>query len=141
MTRYTSWVTRNLDVSDGVVSGSGTESDPYVISGWEICFFTGAGISIQDTTAHLVIRDVHINSTDEGMLQPAISLWNVSNATVENSLINWTTDGIVVTESDNVTISDVDFESCLGWMIDVSYSEHITVTDCCVLRTERLQGR
>ena len=117
-----------LEASDAV-SGSGTDSDPYVISGWEICFYTGAGISIQDTTAHLVIRDVHVNSTSDGMLQPAINLCNVSNATIENSLINWTTDGIVVTESDNVTISDVDFESCLGWMIDVSYSEHITVMD------------
>jgi len=119
-----------LGASDAKVSGSGTESDPYVISGWEIYDFMGAGIWIQDTSAHFVIRDVHINSTSLGILDPAINLVNVSHATIENSLINSTSNGVIVTESDNVTISDVDFESCLGWMIDASYSEHIVVTDC-----------
>jgi len=129
-----------LDASDAVLSGSGTESEPFVISGWEIYCFTGAGISIQGTSAHLVISDVHINSTFGSWMEPAIYLSDVSNVTIENSLINSTYHGIVVAESDNISISNVDFESVLGWLVDVSYSDHIVVTESVFHGSNGLHG-
>ena len=46
--------------ANGVISGSGTPSDPYVIEGWEIFpapFFTTA-ISVSDTSAYFIIRNI-----------------------------------------------------------------------------------
>ncbi|MDQ3940639.1 MAG: hypothetical protein M3238_04720 [Actinomycetota bacterium] len=42
----------DLDAAHGVRSGSGTASDPYVISGWRM-----RNLYIADTSKHLVIRD------------------------------------------------------------------------------------
>src|SRR5437016_11044161 len=46
--------------ANGVISGSGTASDPYVIGGWEIFpapFFTTA-ISVSATSAYFVVRNM-----------------------------------------------------------------------------------
>ena len=45
---------------NGVVGGSGTPDDPYIISGWEISTTSGTAIEVGDTTASFVIRDIHI---------------------------------------------------------------------------------
>jgi len=46
--------------ANGVRSGSGSEGDPFVIERWEITTEDADGISISDTTAHVVIRLCHI---------------------------------------------------------------------------------
>lgn len=43
--------------SGAVVSGSGTESDPYIIEGWVINAESSDGILIKDTGAHFLIRN------------------------------------------------------------------------------------
>ncbi len=48
--------------ANGVVGGSGTVTDPYVIEGWDIDASSSTGIEIRDTTAHLVVRSVHVHS-------------------------------------------------------------------------------
>ena len=56
----------NFTQQNGVVSGNGTPSDPYVIEGWEIDANGGAyGIWIENTTSYFVIRNCRIlNATD-----------------------------------------------------------------------------
>jgi len=46
--------------ANGVISGSGTASDPYVIGGWEIfpAPFFNTAISVSDTSAYFVIRNI-----------------------------------------------------------------------------------
>lgn len=128
-----------LASSDAMVSGDGTEANPYVISGWEVYGFTGPGISIQGTTSYLIIRDVHVNSTSDGELNPAIYLYDVSNVRIEESLLNSTCNGVVVSDSDNVTISNVDIVSYTGWGVDVSYSEDISVMDSYFMGSNGIQ--
>ncbi len=124
-----------------VSGGSGTESDPYVISALEIYGSATTGVWIEDTTAHFVIRDVHINSTQDGSrMSPAIQLENVSNATIQGSLINATFYGIVVIDSDNVTISGVEFESVTGWDIDVARTDDLAVVDSALHGQNGMMG-
>lgn len=42
--------------ANGVVAGTGTPGDPYVISGWQIASASGTAILIQDTTVSYVVR-------------------------------------------------------------------------------------
>lgn len=127
-------------VGNDAVTGSGTLSDPYVISGYEIFSFTGPGILVQSTSAHLVIRDVHVNSTADGLLNPAIHLQDVSNVTIEGSLLNDTENGIIIAESDNVTISCVDIVDYSRWGVDVSYSRDISVMDSYLAGSDGILG-
>lgn len=122
-------------------SGDGSESSPYRASGGEIYGFTGEGIRIQGTTLHFVISDTHINSTTAGMLNYAVYFDNVSNATIEGSLINTTMAGIYMTDCDNVTVTDVDFISCLGWAVDARSSEAVSVSDSYIMGQNGVLGQ
>ncbi len=48
---------------NGVVGGSGTPDDPYIIEGWEISADEQTGIFITETTKYFIIRNCHIYST------------------------------------------------------------------------------
>src|SRR2546427_11220836 len=50
----------NFTPTSGVVGGSRTPSDPFVIAGWAILASSGPGIQIRNTNAYFVIRDVAI---------------------------------------------------------------------------------
>src|SRR3990172_2025919 len=67
--------------ANGVISGSGTWDDPYVVAGWEIDTSTAEGIYIINTNAHFVIRDCHIRSTGNS----GVFLQGVRNGVVENN--------------------------------------------------------
>lgn len=98
---------------NGVRSGNGTPSDPYIISDWEIVNYSGDGISIQGTTVHFVIRNVHVNSTSEGgWLDAGIRFVGVANGSVEDSVVNETWSGIIVHDSENVTLDGNSITDC-----------------------------
>ncbi len=44
--------------SNGVVSGSGTDADPYVIEGWTISGSSADGVRIQNTYAHFILSHI-----------------------------------------------------------------------------------
>lgn len=77
---------------NGVVSGSGTKDDPYIISGWEIdAHGAGTAICIGNTTAYFVVEDCYLQNTSyeyspysEGT---GILLYNVTNGAIENNII------------------------------------------------------
>jgi hypothetical protein len=57
---------KNFTAANGVVGGSGTEEDPYVISDWIIVNGQQqAGIMIHNTTKHFVIRDCQIKGNGD----------------------------------------------------------------------------
>lgn len=73
---------------NGVVSGSGTVDDPYVIAGWKIdAGYGDYGIRVHGTTRYFVIRDVEVS----GAAKAAIFLSYVENALVETCKLsgNW----------------------------------------------------
>lgn len=73
---------------NGVRSGSGTALDPYIISGWDIDASEAAGVRIEHTTAHFIIRSIRVHSNQQNN---GIMLLDVSNGRIENTTIyqNW----------------------------------------------------
>lgn len=66
--------------ANGVTGGSGTASDPYIISGWDIEFnWVSAQISISNTRAFFVLRNVTAGGVGDGIV-----LNNVANGRLEN---------------------------------------------------------
>ena len=70
----------DFTTENGVISGTGTEEDPYIIEGWEIdATDSPYGIYIEKTEAHFIIRDSKIY----GATVQGIRLDGVKNGTIE----------------------------------------------------------
>jgi len=116
-------------VENGVLSGCGTEDDPYIIEGWRIdAPHVDYGFYIDHTTAHFVIRDciverariagVYLNSVCNGRIEGvqigisdvAIHLMNSDCNAIRNSVIADCCYGIVMAaDSEGNTISGNSF--------------------------------
>lgn len=99
----------------GVSAGSGTAEDPYIIE--EVCIRSDntPGIEIEDTTDHLVIRNVEIGppilSYQEILRSPGILLDDVANVRVEAVYIHEQTgDGLAVEGGEAIEVADSLFE-------------------------------
>ena len=76
---------------NGTTDGTGTAEDPYIIENWEIDATDGIGILMLATSAHYVIRNVHVyGAGSHGMY-----LWSSSNGTVEGCLLDSGTVGML----------------------------------------------
>lgn len=127
----------------GVTAGNGTADDPYQIEGWCIAPNpSGVGIHVEDTKAHLVIRDNKLDGrTDEthGGQATGILLHNVENATLSHNEITDHDDtwfepgtregGLVIRYSSNIGVVDNTFTSNFQGDLHISGSEAITVAD------------
>ncbi len=79
--------------ANGVVSGSGTAKDPYIIQGWDINSTATPGIVISGTSAYFIIRNIRVHGnqpfgTPLQDAKDAISLQNVQNGRIEGSQIS-----------------------------------------------------
>ena len=96
----------DFTVDNGVVGGSGTSDDPYIITGWEINVPQTAkyGIKIENTSAAFVLRGVIIRgaAAADGA---AIHLGFVSGGRLENCLISDSRNGIEIASSTGVTLA------------------------------------
>lgn len=90
---------------NGVVSGSGSASDPYIISGWDINASSANGIEIIGTDAHFTIRDCSLH---DGMTSNSygISLESVVNGTLTNNIVSRNWFGIYLHSSNENIVSD-----------------------------------
>lgn len=123
----------NFTLSNGVTSGSGTESDPYIIENWimiENYNVAGShGIKIENTSAYFVIRncvidgglvgydadgtaELNLATDSQGLTlyewllyRSNICLNRVSNGKVENCVVRNREAGIYLCESSDSTIS------------------------------------
>jgi parallel beta-helix repeat protein len=89
--------------ANGVVAGGGTESDPYVIVGWDVSASTANGIEIRNTDAHFIIRDCYIH---DGLSQIGIYLSNCVNGTLEDNTCLNNAKGVYLLSSSNNTFSN-----------------------------------
>lgn len=87
----------DLLAPNGVTGGSGTPSDPYVISGWRINT-TGTAIDVRNTRASLRIEDVQVHNEACTAPGPAcgdgISVTNASNVEVRRANVSGVANGI-----------------------------------------------
>ena len=108
----------NFTSANGIVSGNGTPSNPYVIEGLSIDFESGDGISIRKTSAHFVIRDVEVRNSSKGIV-----LYNVTNGRIENSVLKNNSFGVYLRGCiDCVVVNNTFIDNYYGiflWQCDV----------------------
>lgn len=90
-------------VENGIVGGSGTLADPYIIEGWEIVTSTQTGISISTTNAYLVIQNVVLNGG--GGLSDGILLSGCSNVVISQCIVSNFGNGVHLVSTENIVIS------------------------------------
>jgi predicted TIM-barrel fold metal-dependent hydrolase len=77
--------------ANGVVSGSGTVSDPYIIENWVIDASGSNGIDIQNTTTYFIVRNCLIRNSPMST-HGGIRVNNAANGIVENNVCENFTD-------------------------------------------------
>jgi len=92
----------NFTPANGVVGGSGTENDPYIIENWIISAENAHGIWIKNTTAHFLVRNCVVENG--GWFLDGINLDNVVNGRIENNTCENNNHGIYLYNSDNNTL-------------------------------------
>src|SRR5438093_3070361 len=93
--------------ANGVTGGKGTESDPYVIQGWEMDPSTTStgGIDISYTSAYFVIRDVYVHGITDGIDFLYVVHGRIENTTTANNFNGITLSSSVADVIDNNTVS------------------------------------
>src|SRR2546425_978408 len=104
-------------LSNGVVQGSGSRQDPYVISGWDIDSSSANGIDVRNTNAAFVIRNVSIHSGTSTYI--GVRLDHTHHATLANSTIHGNSEGVQAIYSNNTIIDGNDVSSNNAAGIDV----------------------
>ena len=99
---------------NGVVGGTGSQNDPYLISDWQIDAGSVNGVSVANTTAFFVIRNVNIQGGVRGFLLTGVQNGRVTNTTAAaqdtieySSFITVDTSNlntVIITSSSNVAL-------------------------------------
>ncbi|RLE44853.1 hypothetical protein DRJ25_06295 [Candidatus Woesearchaeota archaeon] len=97
-------------VSEGILNGSGTPDDPYVLENYIVYSSVLPGIWIVNVS-NIVIRDVIITKFRNvtGFGRSGISIQNATNVVIESVQINYVVHGILIGNSKNIKIKDLDF--------------------------------
>ncbi|UCF10151.1 MAG: right-handed parallel beta-helix repeat-containing protein [Candidatus Bipolaricaulota bacterium] len=90
--------------ANGVLSGSGTEDDPYIIAGWEIDVPSGEayGIKIENTSAHVIVRGVVVSGAN-AQRGAAIRVGFASNVTLDACAVSSSFNALEIASSTRVT--------------------------------------
>jgi parallel beta-helix repeat protein len=114
----------DFTAANGVVSGTGTQSDPYVISGWEINVGSAQyGVKIENVSAHFVLRGLIIQggSDSEGA---AIRIGFSSGGRLDQCAISGATNGIELISSSGITMRQcVLYVNGIGLRVDGETAE------------------
>jgi len=116
-----------LTKRNGIVSGTGSVSDPYVIEGWVIKpGSTETAIEIVATSAHLVISNITLGCDSNSI---GVYLKDSSNVRIENCTINGAAIGIIVQRSDNFSVASNKVNG-IGMVFGIDITES---ADGCVI--------
>jgi len=99
-----------------VRAGSGSSSDPFVISDWKLSASGGDGISVAATTVHFIISHVVVNATG---FYDSVVLRSVANGTIQDS--SFSRGGISVFSSQAISIiNNTITDSKFGILLEAS---------------------
>jgi parallel beta-helix repeat protein len=104
------------NATNGVKSGNGTQTNPYVIEGWDINASTDDGITINNTNVHFTIRSCSIHE-GYAFLHDGIEFLYVNNGTIDNNNIINNGMGLNLLQSNNIKISNNTFNNIRGYGI------------------------
>ncbi|MDD1776168.1 MAG: S8 family serine peptidase [Candidatus Methanomethylicus sp.] len=97
-------------LTNGVSSGNGTVSNPYIIANWSIDASAHDGILITNSTSYFIIRNCTVmNGADGGY--SGISFVNVMKGIVEGSTLEGNANGIRLVNASNCSIYGSAFSS------------------------------
>lgn len=97
----------DFTAENGVVSGSGSSGDPYIIEGRVMRYNnTGTGITVVETDRYFVIRDMHITGAKIGMRFDGVYHARVTSCTIENCSTAFSASYSEVSRIDNCLISN-----------------------------------
>ena len=113
--------------ASGVVWGSGTASDPYVIEGWEIDTSSGTGMTITRTIAHFVIRNVFIHGGGTSYGSDGIRMEYVSNGTVTACDFSNNWDSVFMSSCVDMIVSNCNVSSSLIGLSVFQWCSRITL--------------
>ena len=102
-------ISSNADftAANGMTSGTGTSTDPYIISGWEISAGSTNAISIAGTTSYFKISGCVLNGASG--VGTGVALSNVQNGKIETTYFGNLTTGIAVAANTHIDASSNDF--------------------------------
>jgi len=131
-----------INSTSGVVRGSGTASDPYLIDGWDIDAHGGLyNIYVGNTTNYFQIVNCNLhNATPEGSGESdtgiGVDIINVTNGAITRTLISSNAVGISIWdsttfpgESDNILVANNTISSCsMFGFYSASYSPTLVMS-------------
>ncbi len=123
------FIDENADFTpaNGVTDGSGTQSDPYIIEGWDIKASSTIGIYIRNTNAYFIIRNCYVHD-GRANWHSGIIFSHVQNGRIENTTSTNNMDGIALWESSSNTIANNIFSSnIMADGIYLSYSSNYNI--------------
>ncbi|MGC9060731.1 MAG: NosD domain-containing protein [Thermoplasmata archaeon] len=101
----------NFTYANGVVGGTGTQTDPFVIQNWEIDCTDAHGIWITNTTLYFVIRNVVISAANTSSFY-GIYLTNLTNGVIENVTVKNAASGVNLAVVKNCMLSSLYVTDC-----------------------------
>lgn len=99
----------DLVPENGVVKGSGTAGDPYVISGWEVDAGDRIGIAVRGVDAYLVIEDCLVRGTPRGT---GVSIAGSPHVVVRDCRFEGLGTGIFLYEAPGAVLRRNEFVRC-----------------------------
>jgi len=122
----------DFQTGDYVTGGTGTESDPYIIAGWEILSTTQEGIYVHDTTAYFVIRNVYVHGS--GGFNGIYFSYLVNGAIVESTLTA-NSAAVRVSGSSNILIANNTLDNQYNAGIWLSYATNVRILNNSIDKT------
>jgi len=121
---------------NGVVAGSGSALDPYLIQGWDINASDADGITIEGTMSHFIINDVVVHSgakfVDGGLLYPSyvgIVLSMTRNCHIQNVTLVDNAAGISLDTVYDAVVSECEFRGNAG-ALELFQCTNLTISNC-----------
>lgn len=114
---------------NGVVSGTGSSDDPYIIEGWEIVFNgSNTCILVADTGKHFVIRNVHLSGGLTGVRLNEVDHARITDCIIDNCSVGVSASYADVSSVDNCAISNCSIGISLLYCDEFSLRDN-TMTD------------
>lgn len=126
----------DFTLENGVLSGSGTLDDPYVIAGWTIQTETGFGIRVQGTTAYFVIRDCRFEG--RRLHGTGILFREVSGACVQGCVFVGLETGVFLYQTSEAWVKEGVFLECRRGVEAIESGEAIVAH--CAFEEARERG-
>jgi len=135
--RHPIHITSNSEftAANGVVGGSGTQDDPYIIEGWkftEVYYDSDYGIWLENTDAYVVIKNCFVCFAGA---DTSMRLEHVANVAIENvTLVGGEKQALYVHDSRNITVYKSEMRCAGGPAVELANVNNTMFIDCRIGR-------